>query len=462
MSEFMKSFNNANSSSGGQRGRGPLQTNLCLQISGHDLSAPNGGVVQGVVVAPAWLAGDQVAVRLMNEQEGLETFRKDRTPAENRKFFDKSRPTIEKLMNGFKVGRNDIPAMQAGGYLMMYGCTKDNEAYVEGQPTVWKAQYAENFGNDSSRDILHGVARVTVEPATDAHRARGNIDVLFPRAASLVTSIDGLRAFYDDCMVGQLHGAEHNAQAVIRLIAENGEVKSFFTYSARQEVDAVGADGEAIKMKVPASAAQTWKEAVQDGLQAKGAIKMIAAALSGDYSGLPSDKVSSAQMVRRDLASGALKIEAIPGRRIPLVGDSLDWAMDPDHKLAKQAKRCEMKIEDPRNPGPEHVRTVAGYVGMTVGVMAMAPRGEGLADPLIVTKFAVDEFARAKSPNYIVTENFKPNYSQERDQRAANEAAAAGAKGGVPESSYEEPDLGGDASQPAPEAGREPEPVPGM
>ena len=462
MSEFMKSFNSG-SGNGGQRGRGPLQTNLCLQIAGHDLSAPNGGVVKGVVVAPAWLAGDEVAVRLMNEAESMVTFRKDRTPTENRKFFDKSRPTIEKLMSGFKVGRNDIPAMQAGGYLMMYGCTKDHDACVEGQPTVWKAQYAENYGNDPSRNILHGVARVSIEPATENSRAYGNIDMLFPRATSLVHTIDDLRAFYDDCMDGQLNGTEHNAQAVIRLIAEDGGIKTFFTYSARQEVDLpVGDGGETQRVKVPASSEQTWKEAVQEGVQAKGAIKMIAAALSGDYAGLPADRVASAQALSADLANGTIKIEAMPGRRIPLVGDSLEWAMDPDNKLFKQAKRCEMKQEDPRNPGPDNARTVLGYVGMTVGVMSMTPRAAGLADPIIVTKFSADEFAKAKSVNYIVTENFQPSYSRERDQKAANEAAAAGAQGSVPESKYEEPDMPDADQQAVPESEREHEAAPGM
>jgi hypothetical protein len=460
MSEFMKQFNSG-SGGGARSGRGPLQTNLCLQISGHDLSAPNGGVVQGVVVAPAWLAGDQVAVRLMNEAESMATFRKDRTPTENRKFFDKSRPSIEKLMTGFKVGRNDIPAMNAGGYLMMYGCTKDHDAFVEGQPQVWKAQYAENYGNDPSRDILHGVARVSIEPATETSRAYGNIDILFPRAASLIQSIDDLRGFFEDCMDGQLNGTEHNAQAVIRLIANNGNVKSFFTYSARQEVEFNGEDGQARRVKVPASAEQTWKEAVEDGVQARGGIKMIAAALSGDYTGLSPDLARSARTISADLAKGDLKIEAMPGRRIPLVGDSLEWAMDPSNKLARQAKRCEMKQEDPRNPGAENARTVLGYVGMTVGVMAMAPRADGLADPLIVTKFSADEFAKAKSVNYIVSKNFEPQYSRERDQKAANEAAAAGAQGGVAQSEYEEPDLGGDAQQ-VPEADREHEVAPGM
>lgn len=461
MSEFMKQFNSG-SGNGARTGRGPLQTNLCLQISGHDLSAPNGGVVQGVVVAPAWLAGDQVAVRLMNEAESMATFRKDRTPTENRKFFDKSRPTIEKLMTGFKVGRNDIPAMNAGGYLMMYGCTKDHDAFVEGQPTVWKAQYAENYGNDPSRDILHGVARVSIEPATENSRAYGNIDILFPRAASLVQSIDDLRGFFEDCMDGQLNGTEHNAQAVIRLIANNGDVKSFFTYSARQEVQFTGEDGQARTVKVPASAAQTWKEAVEDGVQAKGGIKMIAAALSGDYKGLSPDLARSAQAINADLASGELKIEAMPGRRIPLVGDSLEWAMDPSNKLSRQAKRCEMKQEDPRNPGEQNARTVLGYVGMTVGVMAMTPRADGLAEPLIVTKFSADEFAKAKSVKYIVTENFQPAYSRDRDQKAANEAVAAGTQGGVPQSEYGDPALDDGAQQAVPEAEREHDVAPGM
>eukprot|EP01035_Chromulina_nebulosa_P005664 gene5664-7687_t len=194
MSEFMKRFNSGGGN--GQR-RGPVQANICLQISGHDLTAPNGGVVHGVVVSPHWLEGDQVQVRLTNEAESVATFRKDRSPAENQKFF-RTRPTIEKLMNGFKVGRNDIPPMNEGGYLMMYSATKDHDATVEGQPQVWKAQYADNFGNDPSYSVRNAFTRVRVEEATEKSSARGSVEMLFPGDARLIKSIDDLRAFYAD------------------------------------------------------------------------------------------------------------------------------------------------------------------------------------------------------------------------------------------------------------------------
>lgn len=433
MSQFMKSFGN-NSSGGGRGNRPPLQTNICLQIRGHDPSAPHGGTVHGVVVAPAWLAGEEVGVRLMNEAESVATFRKDRSPAENRKFFDKSRPTIDKLMNGFQVGRNQIPAMGEGGFLMMYGCTKDVVSKEQGVPTVWKAQYAENFGNDAGRRILYpGLGRVTVNEATETHSAYGNLDMLYPQFATTIQSIDDLRQFFDVCMDGQHDGTEHNAQSVIRAITPGGDVKSFFTYSAKAKVERE--DGTTFN--VPASAAQTWKEAVEEGVQAKGAIKVIAAALKGDYAGLSAEHAGMAKGLNADLAAGTIMLEAIPGRRIPLVGDSLEWVMDPGNKLSKAAARCNMKVEDGQSP--DGFRMVKGFVGMTVGVMERGPRAPGLPEAIIVTKFAVDEFAKAKGPSFIPTENFKPAYTQRVDQAAEQAAANAAAQGGVSQTEYDDP-----------------------
>jgi len=435
MSEFMKRFNAGGGN--GQR-RGPLQTNICLQISGHDLTAPNGGVVQGVVVAPPWLEGDRVQVRLTNEAESVATFRKDRSAAENQKFF-RTRPTIEKLVNGYKVGRNDVPPMIEGGYLMLYSATKDHDATVEGQPQVWKAQYADNFGNDPSYSVRHAFTRVRVEEATEKTPARGSVEMLFPSDARLINTIDELRGFYADCMDGQLHGVEHNANAVLRLIAPGGEVKTFMTYSARQEVQIQDADGNPLTVKVPASHEQTWKEAVVDGAQAKGGVKLIAAALSGNFEGLQGKEADLAKQLAGEFQRGEVKLEAIPGRRVPLVGASLEWALEPGNKLERQAKRCLAKVEDGQNPG--QTRTVPGFVAMTVSLITMPPRAEGMPERQIIAKFAADEFAKARTVSYIPTENVKTQYSQERDLKSAEASAAAAEKGGIAASSYEPPEV---------------------
>lgn len=435
MSEFMKRFNSGGGN--GQR-RSPLQTNICLQISGHDLTAPNGGVVHGVVVAPGWLAGDEISARLTNEAESLATFRKEHTPAENKKFF-KNRPTIEKMLTGFRVGANEIPPMTVGGYMMLYSATKDHDATVEGQPKVWKAQYAENFGNEATHEVRHAFTRVNLEAETENLPARGSVEMLFPADARLIKDLDDLRGFYADCMDGQLGDVEHNANAALRLIAPGGEVKTFMTYSARQEVQIQDSDGNPLTVKVAASHEQTWKEAVVDGTQAKGALKLIAAALSGNFEGLQGGQADLAKQLAGEFERGEVKLEAIPGRRIPLVGASLEWALTPGNKLERQAKKCLATIEDAGNPG--QARTVPGFVPMTVSLMCMPARAEGLPERQIVAKFAADEFAKARTVSYIPTANVETRYSQERDLKAAEASVAAAEQGGIAASSYEPPEI---------------------
>src|ERR1035437_238044 len=392
MSEFLRNLSGQRQAGGTRSApRPPLQANLCLQIVGWDAAAPKGGVVKGVVRTPDWLAGEEVALRLQSVEEGAETFRKGKTAAENLKF-DKTRPSISKLMSGFKVGKNDIEPMQVGGLLMAFGAIKDVAASVDGGPVTWKAQYIRNYGNDSSRDVLYGLVKVHVDAGDANRRPRASLDLLSPRDSRLINSIDDFRKFYDECMVGQFDGVEHHANAAIRLIAPDGnQVKSLMTYSVYNKVSVpskVEGD-EPIEISVPATAEQTWKEAVEDGKQAKGMLKLIAAALSGDSSKLDPSQARMAQALKADLASGKLKIEAIPGRRLPIVGTSLDDVLDESNHLYKEARKCLVAQDGSDNKVP-------GFVRVSVGVMVSAPDGGNRPDSMIVTQFAADAFVKAR------------------------------------------------------------------
>lgn len=433
MSEFMQNF--TASKSGGSSGfaRRPLQANIALQITGHDLSAPNGGVVHGVVRSPEWLAGDQVSVRMTTEAESGATFREKYTPAENTKFF-RTRPTIEKLMSGFKVGKNDIEPMQVGGFLMMYGATKDLAATKEGSPTVWKAQYPENFGNDASRDVVHGVARVTLDAGADGKLPRANIDILFPKNAVDLKNIGDLHDFFADHMEGQQNGVDYNAQSVLRLVSKDDTVKTLWTYSSRAPLEIPAAvDGdEPRKVTVSASSEQTWKDGVVDGKHGRGLLRVIAAALGANGLELDANHARLAGMIKADLASGALHIEAIPGRRIPVVGSSLEDLLDPDTKASKQAQRCLVAIEGNNNKVP-------GFVGMTVGTMTSPARGgANLPDTVIVTKFSADDFAKARTVDFLNTANYHPPFTVKREAEAENNAEAAANAGGVETTQHED------------------------
>lgn len=429
MSEFFNSMQQKSTgSNSGSRSRPPLQANIALQITGHDLSVPNGGVVHGIARSPEWLAGEQISIRLTNQDESVGTFRARYTEAENAKFF-KTRPTVAQLMGGFKVGRNEIEPMKVGGFLMMYGATKDLAATTEGQPTVWKAQYPENYGNDASRDVIHGAVRVSLDPGNEAagKNARASVDVLFTGQATVLRSIEDLRNFFDDHMEGQKNGVDQSANSVLRVVSRDGATKSLWTYSSRNTVEVPPAvDGdEPRKYSVSASAEQTWKDGVEEGKHAKGMLKVIAVALGAQGLVLEDAQAAIAKGLALDLQNDEIFIEAIPGRRIPIVGSSLDDLMTEGTKLASQANKCLVAVEGRDNKIP-------GFVKMTVGTMTSTPRGGGnLPDTTIVTKFAADDFAKARTLDYLSTAIYTPQFTQAREAEQKQDAEKASQAGGV-------------------------------
>lgn len=438
MSDFMQSIAGGNGRRSSGRGNSrPIQANICIRISGSDLSAAHGGVVNGVVVAPGWMAGDEVKVRLMNEQESVETFRKKFDEATNKKFFAKGRPTVASLMGGYKVGSNHVTAMKEGGFLMCYGATKD-EAMTkqggEGAPTVWRAQFMENFGNDLSRSVLHGAARVTVDQAP-GRAPRGHIDLLDTRGAVEITNIDELRSFFGEHMEGQRDGVEVNCNSLIRIFSPDGnQVKPFWVYSPRQKHEVEAADGSKVGVSIADTAEAAWNEAIVEGKQARGLGKVVAAALQNDFTGLEGKHLEQATSLRKELEAGTLKIEAVPGRRIPLVGKSLEDVMDDGSKLNRAANACVIQTE---NNG-----IAFGFVPMAVGTMTNRKSGlsGNLPDGTIVTKFTADEFAKARDLEHLATAVLRPVFTKKREEEQEQVAAQAALEGSVQASDFQEAD----------------------
>lgn len=432
MSEFMRSVNGGSARQAGNRPR-EIQANICIQIRDFDLSAPGGAAVIGIARSPAFLEGQEVSIRLQNENESLATFRKDKDGKANEKFF-RTRPTIEKLHDGYRVGRNDVPAMQPGGFLMMYGCLRDGRA-PEGSPEQWKAQYPENFGNDMNRDVFAGVGRVTVRDAREeggrSYKASGKIELLSPADARLVSSLEELKGFYDDWMVGDRGGVQNDAMAALRICDKaTNTVKSCFVFTPRVPVEVPDVqNGGMREIKIPGNSEAARSQLKQsDGLQ-----KIIYLALAKDFSGLESSdkKVSDtarfAKMLAGELESGKLTLEAIPGMVIPLVGDSLEEAMDPASKLGRVAQRSWYK-KDPSASAGAKDNMANGFVRMTVGIMTSEV--VGAPQSVIATRFAADANAYAYGINNVRTANVSPAFGKQRDQQAEQQSEQAAAAGG--------------------------------
>lgn len=424
MSQFMQSVNQSRAR--GSRSGFEFQANICIEVTGYDLAAPDGARVLGIARAPAWAQGQEFSIRLQNEQESKETFRKGKDAKANDKFF-KTRPSIENLANGYKVGKNTVEPMQEGGFLMLYGCVRDGKTN-DGEPQRFKAQYPQNFGNDPSRSVMAGVARITYrEERVENGRtfgARGQMEILSPEHAAMITSIDGLRNFYADFMAGEVNGVQYDGMVALRLVedlpAEPGkdvrsQVYTGFAYAAKSEVQ-VPAGEETRTIRVPASAEESF--AALAGRE--GVSRLVYAALSGEREGLEAKEAQQADQIAADLAAGALRVEAIPGRVLPIVGDSLEEVMDKESMLGKNASRCQYQTEDGKS--------LNGFVRLTTGVMTKAQ--DGAPDSIIVTRFATDVGAKGMSINSVVTPNVKPVWGQSRE-RAAEQAAAKAAEQGA-------------------------------
>lgn len=414
-----------------------LQTNVCIQVDEFDLNAPHGGYAKGTVLAPGWMEGQSVAVRLMDEAECVASFRANKDAKANRKFFS-HRPTVAKFEGGFKVGTNSIPPMQVGGILMCHGATRDLASSTDALK-VWKAQYMESYAPGPGRSVIHGVARVEVREHGGATRA--HVDVLSPTDAKLVGSLQDIHAFYTKCMdgcdsdVGVPHvSAIKQPIALLRLISDEG-AKSRFLYAPAVKKDVVDNDGNSLTISVPSTPVEAFNAAFVEGSIGKGFFRMVGAALDdGLMAQCPAELQQQARELREGLVSRKISIEIMPGMRVPVVGKSLDDLLVEGDAMDKAAQKCWTKVSD----GQGGEKDVLGFVKMTVGLMLGRSSIPGLPANLIVTKFTEDEFAKARTPDFIATKDYSPAFTQAREHEAAQRAEEAAAKGGVEASSFDQ------------------------
>lgn len=415
------------------------QKNLCIQLAGFDLDAPGGAQAKGVVIAPDYVAGMSVGIRMMTEQECLQGFRSKRSAQENAKFF-RARPTIEKWANGYTVGRNTIDPMNIGGLMMFHGCTFDRDNSTDELP-VYKAEYAENYGNDMNRAVLYGSGRVNVREYNG--RTYANLELLHIQDAVEVKSLDDVANFYAERMTG---AADHLFQqdvrlesiGALRLIKDGGKVVARPFYVPSEQVEGKDANGNSVKVRVPGDAMNAMDHAFVQGQQAGGFFKVVAAALDPQrIDGLENDEQKrQASAIRRELEAGTTKVEMINGVKIDIIGDTLDLLLTEKTQLNRQMNKA--MIRPAAREGEPEPAAVPGFVRMTVAVAVGKSRAVDQAPGVIVSKFANDEFAKPYSLAHIPTAMSKTAYAKEREQKSVQEAEHAASVGGVSQS---EPDF---------------------
>ena len=83
------------------------------------------------------------------------------------------------------------------------------------------------------------------------------------------------------------------------------------------------------------------------------------------------DHVSLAEGMAMDIRDGEIIVEAIPGRRIRVIWDSLNKMFEPGSRLAAAAESCVHRDAD----GAQSLR----FIPMTVGLLLSRPGGGSVA-----------------------------------------------------------------------------------
>lgn len=263
-----------------------------------------------------------------------------------------------------------------------------------------------------ARKMLYGMSRVSVVPAGSAHqRARAHIDILATHQAERIYSLGDLQEFFNFHMRGEIDGVENNANSLIRLISpQSGQIITLWVYSARRNMELPGSgNGRPRTFSIPDSAEATWNEAVVQGRQAKGLAKVLAAALGAKVDGMRPEHIKLAADLSADLANDRILIEAIPGQRIRIIGDSLQQLVDPDaypdSHLAKYAKQCWIHETDAGKDA-----WVQGFLPMHTNVLVSKPMARDINQvaTVVAAKFISDHDQRPSSVQNLSTPNYSP------------------------------------------------------
>jgi hypothetical protein len=177
-----------------------------------------------------------------------------------------------------------------------------------------------------------------------------------------------------------------------------------WVYCARERQSVLGPKpGDAPRnFTLPAGVNKTWEEAIVKGEQAKGLVRVLAAALGEKVLGLSEWHAKLADDLRSDLRMSKLIIEAIPGQRIRVVGVALNDVDDPTSRLAVAQAKCAMKS---KSGEPKF-----GFVEMTLGLMISPPKGGGNQPyTSIVTKLVPpNEVVAVFGVDTLPTPNYQP------------------------------------------------------
>lgn len=363
--------------------------------------------VRGVVCTPPHMAGTAISMFVLHytgpsfkpQESGTEV---EAIPPNTLLLCHACRPQFDRseMTPAENMGDVSVAEMLASGLTII-----SQEGFQ-----WWSSKSAQWCGDALERDMLYGMSRVSVTPeAGPDQRARAHIDILKTHLALKLTSLNDLVHFFRTHMDGVVNGAEHNANSLIRLIStEAKQMITLWVYSARKTVElpGLGPNGRKRTFNVPGSSEETWNDAIVKGNQAKGLAQVVASAFGADIR-LHPEHAELAVGLRNDVLNGKILVEAIPGERIRILGDSLQQIVHPEEfpgsVLAKHASQCWGKD---RRDKPFH-----GFLPMHTNVIVNQPQ-EGSPNPLatvVAAKFVPEPDVSPCTPQDMETANYTPS-----------------------------------------------------
>lgn len=364
-------------------------------------------VIRGEIMTPPHLSGTKVLMKVLSAQ-GMDAGSSNIVPLNTillcfncRQTFDRPRDNEVFEDSGFDA-EHELPSEKRQPAMQKGYC-------------LWSATDAKQFGMAAAslnRKLLYGMSRVSVvPPAFAGQRGRAHIDVLQTHKAELIETLEDLQDFFNFFMHGIADDLEYNANSLIRLVSpETKKIITMWVYSARRNVELPGkAGGNVRRFNLPDTSKATWEEAIVQGKQAKGLARVLAVALGAQLDPLPPHHAALARDLMADLKSGKVFVEAVPGQRIRVVGDSLEQLLNPDafptSSLATYAK--ENLTSD--GPGGKSF-SMQGFVPMHTSVMISHPLASDVNQvaTLVAANFVADPDVVKCSVQDFVTLNHSP------------------------------------------------------
>lgn len=307
--------------------------NIALKVSSFKRISPYVARYSGVVRAPDFLRGQKVDIKLTHYNAWQ---------LRNARSEDQARLVVNRLGYGSleqferDVG-DEFRSMSIKDSLVVFqGCLQS-----EDDANVWGCWVGEAVGVCPPNDAIYGYARLQSKPGRSG--ARVTADFLYADKATLIESIEDLKAFFGRYLAPSIDGAENNGNCLFRIRSKSSQkAVCFWVYVSRKDVCYIDDSGRERRFSIPDALEKTWEDAVVNGTQSSGLCRVVANALGADVLIDKEEHFALAREISDGIKSGEIAIEAIPGQRHRLIGEVLKHLNSSDSHLSRTMAVCNL------------------------------------------------------------------------------------------------------------------------